>query len=71
MMIYQSSYYPLFPISEFIGDDNDATYENGDKAEPIVEKLRKLIIFSGNDYLGLSSHPLVSNAASEACLMGL
>ncbi|EYU24935.1 hypothetical protein MIMGU_mgv1a022763mg, partial [Erythranthe guttata] len=37
-----------------------------DKAEAIDGKLRKLIVFSGNDYLGLSSHPMVSNAAIKA-----
>ncbi|KAL7146565.1 hypothetical protein ABFS83_06G050200 [Erythranthe nasuta] len=51
------------------GDDNDVVDDDvraNDKAEPIDGKLRKLIVFSGNDYLGLSSHPMVSNAAIEA-----
>ncbi|KAF9625935.1 hypothetical protein IFM89_027803 [Coptis chinensis] len=32
--------------------------------------LRKLILFSGNDYLGLSSHPTVCRAVAEHYNMG-
>lgn len=33
------------------------------------EKFKKLLLFSGNDYLGLSSHPTVGKAAARVCLM--
>lgn len=55
---------------EFVGDDNDVAHENvrvDDKAEPSDIELKKLIVFSGNDYMGLSSHPMVRYAASKAC----
>ncbi|KAG5049128.1 hypothetical protein JHK85_010231 [Glycine max] len=38
----------------------------GDEAGASYEKFKKLILFSGNDYLGLSSHPTIGKAAAKA-----
>ncbi|XP_026460182.1 8-amino-7-oxononanoate synthase-like isoform X2 [Papaver somniferum] len=54
------------------GDEIISIRDNGDSiiggggAQP--QRLRKLVLFSGNDYLGLSSHPTVRKAAAEAVL---
>ncbi|KMZ58957.1 8-amino-7-oxononanoate synthase [Zostera marina] len=47
--------------------------ENAEKMGVDPSKMKRLLLFSGNDYLGLSSHPSVRRAASKAaeeCGMG-
>lgn len=53
------------------GDDNDVVSGNvraDNESEPTDGKSRKLIVFSGNDYLGLGTHPAIGGAASKAAL---
>lgn len=40
---------------------------NEEESHP--QQFKKLILFSGSDYLGLSSHPTIKRAASKVCLM--
>lgn len=62
----------LFSLALIIEGDDEAfcrdkvTY-NEEKACP--QQFKRLLLFSGNDYLGLSSHPTIGNAAAKVCLM--
>lgn len=60
----------LFALVYPTGDDlvcSDGGANSEARACP--QKFRKLLVFSGNDYLGLSSHPSVAKAAAKVCLM--
>ncbi|KAI3840062.1 hypothetical protein MKW92_025917 [Papaver armeniacum] len=51
-----------------IRDNGDSIIGGGGGEGAQPQRLRKLVLFSGNDYLGLSSHPTVRKAAAEAVL---
>jgi 7-keto-8-aminopelargonate synthetase-like enzyme len=52
----------------FIGDED--TWSNGvaDNKEA-NGRFKKLLLFSGNDYLGLSSHPTIARAVAKVLFL--
>lgn len=60
----------LFFLVAMLGEEIVYGSAAGDNEQEVCqEKFKKLILFSGNDYLGLSSHPTIGKAASKVCFM--
>lgn len=51
----------------FIGDEDICSNGVADNKEA-NGRFKKLLLFSGNDYLGLSSHPTIARAAANVLL---
>jgi hypothetical protein len=63
---------PFFPLFLVVRLGEEIVYgavSGDDEAGLCHEKFRKLILFSGNDYLGLSSHPTIGKAAAKVCFV--
>jgi 7-keto-8-aminopelargonate synthetase-like enzyme len=51
----------------FIGDEDISSNGVADNKEA-NGRFKKLLLFSGNDYLGLSSHPTIARAVAKVLL---
>ncbi|RDX64773.1 8-amino-7-oxononanoate synthase, partial [Mucuna pruriens] len=65
--IAETTFYRWMHDTPSSGDEIVCREAGGDdEAGASYEKFKKLILFSGNDYLGLSSHPTIGKAVAEA-----
>lgn len=54
------------------GDENEIVCRDGvanANAITFTRQFKRLLLFSGNDYLGLSSHPTIAKAAARVRFM--